>query len=85
MTNQLNAAEVAQMLGFPNAEAFEYACKDKRILPPDGVFAKLPYWRRETVQQMVEIQVGAIRNAFGYSMPENDAEGIAESEGGDHD
>ena len=51
MNHRYTAEQFALQLGYPNVQAFRYAMQDGHVPPPDGVFAKAPYWNQDTVEK----------------------------------
>lgn len=66
MSRRYDAKQFAQVLGYPNIEAFNNARAQRLIPIPDGIFDRFPYWREETVKETLHAEVSAIRAAFGY-------------------
>lgn len=65
MINRYSEADFAATLGCPSLSAFRAERASGRIPAPDGVFNKRPYWRRETIIRVAEIQANAINAAWG--------------------
>lgn len=65
MSRRYTAEEFASEMGYPNRRAFDYAMTERRIPPPDGVYAKAPYWSEATVKQTIADHCKAISHGFG--------------------
>lgn len=73
MNHRYTAEQFALQLGYPNVQAFRYAMQDGHVPPPDGVFAKAPYWNQDTVEKTKTAHYNAIVQGFSRAAPQSDA------------